>query len=832
MAIAVTCGQCQASFGAKDADAGKRGRCPKCRGEIIVPHAAATPAVAPATAIANRVAPPAPAAARVAEVVSRPAAAPVGPAARTAQQIITAARPGTATATPPPADPVNTAKAVLGAFQGSIEPVRVGLDYRVGIVLVLLFMLLLPVCYIALIGLLCAVLGLHAVYDTALLQVRGGGRIWLLALVVYLAPLAAGGILVLFMIKPLFARPAKRSKPRSLDRNQEPFLFAFVDRVCLAVGAPQPRRIDVDCDVNASASFRIGVWSMFGNDLVLTIGLPLVAGLSMRQFAGVLAHEFGHFSQGAGMRLSYLVRSVSWWLTRSVYERDQWDQWLIVSARDSDIRIGIIFYLAMGFVWCTRKILWCLMMLGHLISGFMLRQMEFDADCYEARLAGSDAFESTMRRINVLGVATQGAYADLGEFYREGRLGDNLPRLIVANLDQINEKSVQQIHQQMSEAKAGLFSTHPADSDRIERARAEAAPGIFRLEQPATLLFRDFTALSKTCTFDFYRLIFGKSFKLTDMHLIERLLARQEKTQDDVRSLNRYFQGTFNVLRPIHLPKALLTAPGRPVETLRRLKQARQSMLDAVPAYTQAFAAYDEADTHWLEGEMAEALLNVRIRPKPDEFKQPIANPQQAMKVRQAARRQLEQLGGQLEPLEKLMAQRLEAALQLIQADQVAARVKDAASLVEAMPRMLGAAAVAGSQVNTWLGIRNRMAVLSALLSRTQTNKDNAALLGSIEKSMSLLSRQIRDLLFELSHVRYPFGHAKADPTLAEFLLPEPFNDRDWEAVLRAAQEVMNGFPRLYARLLGWLSAVAEQVEAAVGLPPLAEPPEPEARAS
>ena len=27
---------------------------------------------------------------------------------------------------------------------------------------------------------------------------------------------------------------------------------------------------------------------MFGNDLVLTIGLPLVAGLNVRQFAGVL----------------------------------------------------------------------------------------------------------------------------------------------------------------------------------------------------------------------------------------------------------------------------------------------------------------------------------------------------------------------------------------------------------------------------------------------------------------------------------------------------------------------------------------------------------------
>jgi hypothetical protein len=53
-----------------------------------------------------------------------------------------------------------------------------------------------------------------------------------------------------------------------------------------------------------------------GNDLVLTIGLPLVAGFNLREFAGVLAHEFGHFSQGVGMRISYVIRSISFWFTR------------------------------------------------------------------------------------------------------------------------------------------------------------------------------------------------------------------------------------------------------------------------------------------------------------------------------------------------------------------------------------------------------------------------------------------------------------------------------------------------------------------------------------
>ena len=90
-------------------------------------------------------------------------------------------------------------------------------------------------------------------------------------------------------------------------------------------GAPMPVRIDLDCNLNASASFRKGASSLLSNDLVLTIGLPLVAGLNLRQFVGVVAHEFGHFSQGFGLRLSYLVRGINVWFARVVYERDAWD---------------------------------------------------------------------------------------------------------------------------------------------------------------------------------------------------------------------------------------------------------------------------------------------------------------------------------------------------------------------------------------------------------------------------------------------------------------------------------------------------------------------------
>src|SRR6185437_1952057 len=501
VAIVVTCGHCQASFQAKDADAGKRGRCPGCRGAIEVPLPIAAQLVAPAASSAQRPL----AAIPVQPKVARPAAAVAAPPAAAAIRVLPAMQsraqspPGVASRA------AATPQQILGAFQGQLEPMPVPFRYRLGIALVWVVMILLPACYAGLIALVVGLLGLHAVYSVRLFGVVRGGRSGVVALLLYLGPLAAGAILVFFMVKPFFAKPAKRFKPRSLDRRGDPLLFAFVERLCDVVGAPYPTRIDVDCQVNASASFRRGLWSLFSDDLVLTLGLPLAAGLDLRQFAGVLAHEFGHFSQGTAMRFSFLVRSISFWFTRVVYERDAWDVQLIVWSRQLDIRLGLIVYLARGCIWLTRKALWVLMMLGHLVSGFLLRQMEFDADRYEARLAGSDCFARTARQLALLDTATRGAFADLDEFRREGRLADDLPRLIAANAEQLPPNILAQIDERLVEHETGLFDTHPCDRDRIANARALHAPGLFHRQSPATVLFGDFAALCRTSTFDFYR---------------------------------------------------------------------------------------------------------------------------------------------------------------------------------------------------------------------------------------------------------------------------------------------------------------------------------------
>ena len=216
----------------------------------------------------------------------------------------------------------------LEAFTGKIVHTKTGPLYSAGLAVVAFAMVLLPLIYAALIAFTAWAVLWHLRNDTWILTGDSGHGFF--RLIVYLGPAVAGGILVFFMVKPFFAAKPKAPEPVTLDPAKEPLLFGFVQKICGLVGAAAPWRIDVDCQVNASAGLRRGLWS---KDLVLTIGLPLVGGLDMRQFAGVLAHEFGHFAQGAGMRLTYIIRKINFWFARVVYERDSWDVKLEQTAR-------------------------------------------------------------------------------------------------------------------------------------------------------------------------------------------------------------------------------------------------------------------------------------------------------------------------------------------------------------------------------------------------------------------------------------------------------------------------------------------------------------------
>jgi len=317
--------------------------------------------------------------------------------------------------------------------------------------------------------------------------------------------LFGGFLLAIAMFVPLFARGPKRQGLLLLS-DEAPELFELVKRICRDVSAPLPTQIRVDAEANASVRFNHGLAGLIGKKYVLTIGLPLVSIMDIRQFAGILAHELGHCAQHAGMRVSYFLSSINLWFMTMVYKRSLWRKVGLNTASAGWAAwlappLAIMLWLAALVFWVgskiVRPILWTFMKLGTAISCYFLRQMEYDADYYAAMVSGSESFEHVLQSLSVVSQA----YIKVMEnatvaFFRKGRLPPDFVRLISTEAgtipikDCLNDDSI-------NRHKSSLFRTHPSDADRIQKVLELNASGISLPQVPATSLFTSFPQLCK-----------------------------------------------------------------------------------------------------------------------------------------------------------------------------------------------------------------------------------------------------------------------------------------------------------------------------------------------
>ena len=675
----------------------------------------------------------------------------------------------------------------------------------IGLAVVALAMVLLPAIYVALIVLTGWGILYHLTHDIWILSGSGGG---VGRLILYLGPAIAGGILVFFMLKPLFARRPKTAEPLSLDPAREKLLFDFVRRICRLVRAPMPCRIDVDCQVNASAGLRRGFWS---RELVLTIGLPLAAGLSMRQFAGVLAHEFGHFAQGAGMRLTYVIRNINFWFARVVYERDRWDVSLERSAKSVEIRLGLVLHAARGCVWLTRRLLWALMHAGHAISCFMLRQMEYDADNYEAKLAGSDAYDSTASRLQVLNIASQAAFEDVRQSWAGNRLPENLPLLI-------EHKAVSlpgEVRQKLSGAAATetkWFDTHPSDADRIKAARALNEPGVFRVERPATGLFADFAEISKAVTQQQYR---NWELEFSEQNLVssEEML-RESAVNAEADAAIRKFYGDVNIsLAPLLTAPLFPPLPDREA-TMAQWQEARKRSEQLRPEAEKVSAECGRQQMQLVDFTTAFHLTHAGFRIQPKEFGLP-THATSLAEQETAAKSAVEATSGsihqQIEKLDGFLAAlraRLVAVLQLAQTAAGAAPTTIAES--ETIVRTLVTVGAVMPSVHR-IGQRLRAFVTLA------QNRGNHSKPENVDAQMARLADELKknlaDIQASLGELAYPFPHPRGQLTVVEYARFEKPGKGQWEAVYQESNSHLERLFALHYRLLGRLLAIASRIE-------------------
>ncbi|WP_194916068.1 M48 family metallopeptidase [Catenulispora rubra] len=120
--------------------------------------------------------------------------------------------------------------------------------------------------------------------------------------------LALLGFGIVWVVRPRFA---KRPGTDWIKRGKAPKLFAILDRVGEATGAPVPKYVTFDGAFNASTARR-----GLRHEPVLTLGVPLWQILDGDERLALLGHELGHQVNGdttQGVLVSSAYRSLREW---------------------------------------------------------------------------------------------------------------------------------------------------------------------------------------------------------------------------------------------------------------------------------------------------------------------------------------------------------------------------------------------------------------------------------------------------------------------------------------------------------------------------------------
>ncbi|TCK66854.1 Zn-dependent protease with chaperone function [Winogradskyella wandonensis] len=213
---------------------------------------------------------------------------------------------------------------------------------------------------------------------------------------------AVAGTAMLFFFTLKFIFKLKNHKPENrikLKKEDYPELWDFILKICDETGAPKPKNIYADPDVNAYVAYSNMWLSLFlPVKKELTIGLGLVSCINMSEFKAVMSHEFGHFSQRS-MKIGSYIISANTIIHDMIFARDKWDD-ILDQWRASDLRLSFAAWVITPIIWVIRQVLALFYQFLNIMYSSLSREMEFNADKVAISTSGSDAIISGLWKLD------------------------------------------------------------------------------------------------------------------------------------------------------------------------------------------------------------------------------------------------------------------------------------------------------------------------------------------------------------------------------------------------------------------------------------------------
>ncbi|MEO0575691.1 MAG: M48 family metallopeptidase [Pseudomonadota bacterium] len=367
-------------------------------------------------------------------------------------------------------------------------------------------------------------------------------------------------LLTVFLLKSLFTK-RRSGNPGGVEvtAEEEPALFDFLHQLADEIGAPKPHRVFITPEVNAAVFYDLSLMNLvFPSKKNLIIGLGLVNVLNLGELKAVLAHEFGHFAQGAMAvgRWVYVAQQI---IAHMVATRD-WLDTVVRFISRIDIRVAWIGWILALIIWSIRSLMDTLFSVVIIAERALSREMEFNADLVAVSVTGSDALVNALHKLQAADEAWQTTLDVMGQEAGNGkRIGD----LFDAQLEAVTtirrvldddtygvapepgdtQASEHRVFSEQTAMPPQMWSTHPANRDREDNAKDVYVAADID-SRSAWLVFRDAPALREQISLGFYNA--EKVNELETVPAEDAMTRRFNKA-----SLSSQFRGTYLSRSPV-----------------------------------------------------------------------------------------------------------------------------------------------------------------------------------------------------------------------------------------------------------------------------------------
>ncbi|MFS4494615.1 M48 family metalloprotease [Maribacter sp. 2308TA10-17] len=411
------------------------------------------------------------------------------------------------------------------------------------------------------------------------------GKVNKITILLKIGAIAGAVMLFVFTLKFIFKLKNHKFENRiKLEKEKHPKLWSFIHKICEETGAPKPKSIYVDPDVNAYVAYSNMWLSLFlPVRKELTIGMGLTDCLNLSEFKAVISHEFGHFAQRS-MKIGSYIISANTIIHDMIFERDKWDD-LLDQWRASDIRLSAAAWVITPIIWIIRQMLNLFYQFLNIMYSSLSREMEFNADKVAVSTSGSDAIISALWKLDD---GSNNWNSTLNHAYLASQKKMFVKNLYVHNslvIERGAEKQEELLNQlpddhrggkhyfSVSEAsKVSMYASHPPNDKREDSAKV---PYVVCEEDERSpwLLFGNKEELQEKMTVLLYKQYFAKEVDSTvATEAFEDFIKTETQGTELLEEYDNAFQDRF-----MHVPEISGLK-----QAAAKIKEPSSTMLDTL----------------------------------------------------------------------------------------------------------------------------------------------------------------------------------------------------------------------------------------------------------